>query len=413
MLDEIHHANGTVYGQGLDEHWMRRPASLWIVHPTNNNLTLVEGDPDPPGTPHPYAYDGAGNVKSWSDWRYRYDAVSRVLEGAVVGGESQSYTYDPFGNILTIGTGVTGDPDPPTVQLGVDPATNRLSASTYDAAGNLIIRGPFSYGYDSLSMMQTMMQTMDGGGAKNTYIYTADNERIWTVDSSVSPWNETFTLRHLDGKVLRVFTTSDELEFTGPTEDLGELAWSQDYIYRDGQLLATVRLIGENEEAYHFHLNHLGTPLLITDPEGATEALHSYFPFGEELTPNNDTERMKFTGHERDFNKEGQTDDLDYMHARYYGPMMGRFLSVDPRSRYRPMKAPQQWNRYAYALGNPLKFLDPDGEVVVGFTGLGNGEDSGVHTIVAKLKGKPHIGDGKTFRHQDYDEAVAYIKRHM
>ena len=167
---------------------------------------------------------------------------------------------------------------------------------------------------------------------------------------------KTFTLRDLDGKVLRVFTTADGLGFTAPTDGFDELAWSQDYLYRDGQLLATARDDGEGDETYHhFHLNHLGTPLLITDEGGATEAHHAYFPFGEEINPDNDTERMRYAGHERDFNQEGQTDDLDYMRARYCSPLMGRFLSVDlingnPRE-------PQSWNRYAYVYGvygNPI-----------------------------------------------------------
>jgi RHS repeat-associated protein len=51
---------------------------------------------------------------------------------------------------------------------------------------------------------------------------------------------------------------------------------------------------------------------------------------------------------------------LDYMHAQYYGWGMGRFLSVDPVRNDR-LGTPQAWNRYAYALNNPLLRVDPDG----------------------------------------------------
>jgi len=114
-------------------------------------------------------------------------------------------------------------------------------------------------------------------------------------------------------------------------------------------------------------LDHLGTPLLITNPQGGSEALHSYFPFGEELFPDRDTERMKFTGHERDLNRAGQVDDLDYMHARYCSPLIGRFLSIDKARSWR-LPLPQTWNRYAYARGNPLKYVDPDGLQTVNST---------------------------------------------
>jgi len=53
---------------------------------------------------------------------------------------------------------------------------------------------------------------------------------------------------------------------------------------------------------------------------------------------------------------------LDYMHARYFSAHLGRFTSVDPKDRYSPTKLPQRWNRYAYAIGNPMKYVDPNGE---------------------------------------------------
>jgi RHS repeat-associated protein len=88
-----------------------------------------------------------------------------------------------------------------------------------------------------------------------------------------------------------------------------------------------------------------------------------YYPFGEEATAfNQDTERMKFTGHERDLaSLAGAGDDLDYMHARFCSPMVGRFLSVDPRLDINP-KRPGAWNRYSYVGDNPLIWVDPNGE---------------------------------------------------
>jgi hypothetical protein len=47
------------------------------------------------------------------------------------------------------------------------------------------------------------------------------------------------------------------------------------------------------------------------------------------------------------------------MHARYYAPLMGRLLSVDPISG--DAQRPQSWNRYAYVTNNPLKYIDPTG----------------------------------------------------
>ncbi|MGC8917658.1 MAG: RHS repeat-associated core domain-containing protein, partial [Thermoanaerobaculum sp.] len=59
----------------------------------------------------------------------------------------------------------------------------------------------------------------------------------------------------------------------------------------------------------------------------------------------------------------------DYMHARYYASVAGRFLSVDPGRDYDP-KSPQSFNLYAYVRNNPVSAVDKDGRfwvpIVVG-----------------------------------------------
>jgi RHS repeat-associated protein len=51
-----------------------------------------------------------------------------------------------------------------------------------------------------------------------------------------------------------------------------------------------------------------------------------------------------------------------YFGARYYASQSGRFTTVDP---FQDLPAnlvePQRWNRYTYALNNPLTFTHPDG----------------------------------------------------
>jgi hypothetical protein len=55
------------------------------------------------------------------------------------------------------------------------------------------------------------------------------------------------------------------------------------------------------------------------------------------------------------------------MHARHESSLTGRFLSVDPLPRHKALNQIQRWSRYAYALGNPLRNIDPDGKEAVVF----------------------------------------------
>ena len=50
---------------------------------------------------------------------------------------------------------------------------------------------------------------------------------------------------------------------------------------------------------------------------------------------------------------------LVYMQQRYYDPVAGRFLSVDPVTT--DAKTGGHFNRYQYGENNPYKFKDPDG----------------------------------------------------
>jgi RHS repeat-associated protein len=137
---------------------------------------------------------------------------------------------------------------------------------------------------------------------------------------------------------------------------------SRDSIHRNGQL-AVVRLPGG--VIRHQHLDHLGTPRAISAGNGALVSTHKYSPYGKELGGSSGN-ALQFTGHERDSHGAGEDDNLDYMHARFYSPLVGRFLSPDRIGRAEGVpRIPQTWNAYMYSRSNPLSFVDPDGEVAM------------------------------------------------
>jgi len=89
------------------------------------------------------------------------------------------------------------------------------------------------------------------------------------------------------------------------------------------------------------------------DGNGGIKWRESYNPYGEtRMNPTANKDDVGFTGHQQD-----DVTGLTYMQARYYEPVIGRFMSNDPVG----FSNVHNFNRYAYANNNPYKYVDPDG----------------------------------------------------
>ncbi len=77
---------------------------------------------------------------------------------------------------------------------------------------------------------------------------------------------------------------------------------------------------------------------------------------GQLETQNDADESYKYTGQ-----KEVVSIGLYYYGARYYDPSIGRFITED--SWPGEMVNPQSQNLYVYVMNNPLRYVDPTGNV--------------------------------------------------
>lgn len=124
--------------------------------------------------------------------------------------------------------------------------------------------------------------------------------------------------------------------------------------------------MNQNPKVSYSTIDLLGSPRVITDENRQILSRRDMTPFGEEISAGvgsrsegqkfsaSDSVRMKFTGQQRD-----ETVKLDYFNARHYAFSLGRFMSADNFGG--KLSNPQTFNLYAYALNNPLKWVDPTG----------------------------------------------------
>jgi RHS repeat-associated protein len=268
---------------------------------------------------------------------YEYDPLNRLKTAEEANGASQTwkqtYTYDVHGNRY-FDTNNTNIPTPLT-NLMISPANNRLDRSAtgqtlidYDDAGNLKrdVSGS-TYAYDA----ENRLTSYNGGNPATggtSYYYDGNGNRV----KKVTPTGTTIFVYDFVGKLIAEYNT------TQPT----------------------------TAGTSYFSADHLGTPRVITNGDGAVKARHDYLPFGEEIPAvigGRDTHgyilddvRQKFTLKERDIET-----NADYFGARYYASAQGRFTSPDEPLADQSVDNPQSWNLYSYVRNNPLVMVDPTG----------------------------------------------------
>jgi len=110
---------------------------------------------------------------------------------------------------------------------------------------------------------------------------------------------------------------------------------------------------------YYFHADHLGTASTTTNQSGGAAIYQTRaYPYGvTRWQSGTDYGDYDFTAQRRD-----NFGLLDYR-ARFYDPLIGRFISAD--SVVPDFANPQSLNRYGYTYNNPVKYTDPSGHCVI------------------------------------------------
>jgi RHS repeat-associated protein len=120
-----------------------------------------------------------------------------------------------------------------------------------------------------------------------------------------------------------------------------------------GLLMATGRLHAAEVVTYYY-TSPEGTVLATTDAAGTVLSTADYRPYGSQVAGAPE-QGPGYTGHVNDVDT-----GLIYMQARYYDPILGRFLSVDPFGS--AAGDAFSFARYSYANLNPVANIDPNGK---------------------------------------------------
>ena len=319
------------YPNGVKGSWAydvaNRPTSITYRDASGKSLTGWQ-----------YTYDAAGNRIGTIDGqnrttRYQYDPAGQLVEEHTGAGKTVRYSYLPGGNRGN------RDSDGKTVQYRYDQVDRLLAVGeetlTYDANGNLVERrgpsGTTRYAYDPEDRLVKVVKT---DGSEISFGYAPTGERVWRRDSAGLTYFVT------DGINLLAELSAD-------------LKPSATYLHGPG--IDRPLMMAREGQSYFYHADLLGSVASMTDVGGRVAMAYDYDAFGN-LRAKNGTLKNSFAFTGREYES---VIGLYFYRARYYDPMLGRFLSPDPWPGR--LSKPRSLNPYVYADNNPVNYSDPSG----------------------------------------------------
>ena len=138
------------------------------------------------------------------------------------------------------------------------------------------------------------------------------------------------------------------------------------YLFEGGYCQATATGAYTDTFAFHYYnQDHLGNNREIVDPSGNVVQVTNYYPFGapyadDKASLNPDKQQYKYNSKELD--RMHGLNTYDYG-ARQHDPILGRWDRIDPLCEKYYSTSP-----YAYCMNNPVRFIDPDGCEIKGYT---------------------------------------------
>ncbi|MEI6331349.1 MAG: putative Ig domain-containing protein [Pseudanabaena sp. ELA645] len=305
-----------------------------------------------------YTLDGVGNrtqvvENNGRTVDYFYDVVNRLTQekitDAAVGDRTIGYNYDLVSNRLSKTDTLEG-----LTTYAYD-ANNRLTNTTagtkvtnfsYDNNGSLKLRsdGTKSTVYDWINDGENRLIGVNTNNAgitsQSSFVYDAFGNRVSSTTDGVKTNYLAASIWDLP-EVLMEYDDNDNI-LTDYTQGIG-----------------LVRSRHDGLEGF-YHTDALGSTRVVTDNVGLITDRYTYDAFGVLLDQSGTFgNSSQFAGEQRD-----SATGLDYLRARYYDPLLGRFVSKDAFGGV--IERPMSQNSYLYADANPVNNTDPSGYFTMG-----------------------------------------------
>ena len=253
---------------------------------------------------------------------YSHDDLGRLSGVSCPSVWTQTFGFDPFGNITKTGT---------VSFQALYNAANQISSLpgatiSYDADGNLTSDGAHTYAWDADGNSTTVDST--------TITYDALDRAVEQTTGT----SHTQVVYGLDGGKFALMSG------TTLSKAFVALPAGAEAVYNSSGL------------DYYRHADWLGSSRLASTTSQTVYSDVSYAPYGEPYNQYG-TADPSFTGQ----NQDTASGLYDFLY-REQSSVQGRWISPDPAG----MGAvdptnPQTWNRYAYVLNGPMSNIDPQG----------------------------------------------------
>ncbi len=246
----------------------------------------------------------------------------------------QSFTYDAAFNRSNWTLG-TNSKDYTVNNLNQYTAIGTTTAPTYNTDGGLASYAGKSYVYDALGKLTEV----DYSTGKTVFTYDPFGRRITKSDLNTSGTVLSTYQYHYDGGAVAV-------------EYRPSVTWT--YYF------GVMRTDGTNNQYYYRDAQ--GSISAVADGSGNVLETYEYTAQGHFQITNGSGTVLTGTGIGNDILYAGERYDSEtgnyYCNARYYNPVLGRFLNRDPLP---GAEFSQGTNMYAYCGNDPVNEIDPSG----------------------------------------------------